>query len=217
MGNPLVRVAGKLTDAGDRRIVACSVGRAAPVSAKPRLLDLFCGAGGATKGYQRAGFYVVGVDINRQPHYCGDEFVQGDAMTYPLEGFDAIHASPPCQAYSTATRDQSLHPDLIERYAPSSTEVTTIQVALANLAQWVRTDGKFPKIVPQNDAEVGAEIVRRQKLCAALDRAAMNTGSDITYKLRPLCSHPKDKMGGYRDAQCSNCGADLGTNDDDDD
>lgn len=67
---------------------------------KPRLLDLFCGAGGATKGYQRAGFYVVGVDIKPQPHYCGDEFYQADALGFPLEGYDAYHASPPCQYYS---------------------------------------------------------------------------------------------------------------------
>lgn len=70
---------------------------------KPRLLDLFCGAGGCTKGYQRAGFYVVGVDIAPQPRYCGDEFIQADALAYVAQHghkFDAIHASPPCQVHS---------------------------------------------------------------------------------------------------------------------
>lgn len=61
---------------------------------------LFCGAGGAAKGLQRAGFYVAGVDIVPQPHYCGDEFYQADAMTFPLDGYDAYWASPPCQGYS---------------------------------------------------------------------------------------------------------------------
>jgi DNA (cytosine-5)-methyltransferase 1 len=70
---------------------------------RPRLVDLFCAAGGAAKGYQRAGFYVVGVDINPQPNYCGDQFHQADAFTFPLDGFDAIHASPPCHDHSTAT------------------------------------------------------------------------------------------------------------------
>jgi len=71
---------------------------------RPRLLDRFCGAGGATRGYQQAGFYVVGVDNRPQPNYCGDEFHQGDALNEDfiasLGPFDAQHASAPCQAFT---------------------------------------------------------------------------------------------------------------------
>ncbi len=67
---------------------------------KPKLLDLFCGAGGASMGYYRAGFEVEGVDIKPQPHYPF-KFYQADALEFPLDGYDAYHASPPCQFSST--------------------------------------------------------------------------------------------------------------------
>lgn len=101
---------------------------------RPRLLDLYCGAGGCSKGYFEAGFDVVGVDVDPQPNYPY-EFVQADALKYVswlieaeyahvddavtayncagghlLSDFAAIHASPPCQAYSAAKRIGNARP-----------------------------------------------------------------------------------------------------------
>lgn len=93
---------------------------------RPRLLDLFGGAGGAATGYHRAGFDVVGIDIKPQPNYPF-EFIQADAMKvlantkfrrgrwFIPEDFDAIHASPPCQSYSDLkTKLTHEYPMLIE-------------------------------------------------------------------------------------------------------
>lgn len=94
------------------------------------VLDLFCGAGGSAMGLYRGfierypGLLIVGVDNRMQPHYPAFHdapyakhfaFVQGDALTYPLDGFDFIWASPPCQAYSrTKTLAAKDYPKLID-------------------------------------------------------------------------------------------------------
>jgi DNA (cytosine-5)-methyltransferase 1 len=88
----------------------------------PRLLDLYCCAGGASTGYSRAGFDITGVDIHPQPRYPYT-FVRADALAVLtdrafLAGFDVIVASPPCQAYSPlnalpSTKAGHEHPDLI--------------------------------------------------------------------------------------------------------
>jgi len=106
---------------------------------KPRILDLFCGAGGAAMGYYRAGFDVVGVDIEPQKNYPF-EFILADALqlmdaltitgewrgnssngftVWRLKDLDAFHASPPCQKYSVMTNGRwqdrvAAHPDLIK-------------------------------------------------------------------------------------------------------
>jgi|SRR5215831_15602930 len=90
---------------------------------KPKVLDLFCGAGGATKGYQNLGYYVVGVDHKWQPNYCGDMFIQAEALSwlqdnieFVKEQFVAVHASPPCQAYTTGVDPyiRNNYPKLVE-------------------------------------------------------------------------------------------------------
>lgn len=106
---------------------------------RPRLLDLGCGAGGASAGYRRAGFEVTGVDIEPQPRYPGTFiqadalmvldslaspgwFVAGDGQLLTAGDFDAYHASMPCQRWSPSTLGQRRagreYPDLITPLRP---------------------------------------------------------------------------------------------------
>lgn len=133
-----------------------------------RILDLFCGAGGAARGYQLAGFHLTGVDIKLQPNYVGEEFIQADAMEFltallggdvigahgcVLADFDGIHASVPCQAYSTIAKQQrSRRPDTYE-YPELVAEARELLV---------RTD--LPYVI---ENVVGAPLVNPVMLCGS--------------------------------------------------
>ena len=93
----------------------------------PKILDLYCCAGGAAMGYHKAGFEVVGVDIEHRPNYPFEVrrrevigFLENQARWW-LKGFVAIHASPPCQKDAAITKGTNAHlrdsyPDL---YGPT--------------------------------------------------------------------------------------------------
>ncbi len=138
---------------------------------RPRLLDLFCKAGGAAMGYHRAGFDVVGVDIEAQPHYPF-EFHQADAMTFPLNGFDAVHASPPCQDKSVLHRNYG---------APSHGTGWMLDATLKRL------DSQSTPWIVEN--VVGAVMPSPIELCGASFGLGAS-GLDLNRHRRFQCSFP---------------------------
>ena len=124
---------------------------------KPRALDLFCGAGGASMGLHRAGFEVYGIDLARQPNYPF-WFRRANALDVDLSGFEFIWASPPCGKYSPATRHYDRHkfPDLIAA-ARDGLEKSGALYAIENVPRApVR-----PDVILQGDM-FGLAVVRRR-------------------------------------------------------
>lgn len=156
---------------------------------RPRLLDLFCGAGGAARGYQLAGFDVTGVDHRKQPRYAGDRFIQADALEFladaDLTRYDAIHASPPCQRFTALAGlyrpAAAVHPDLL---------TPTLALLARTGVPWVVEN------VP--GAPLRADIM----LCGEMfglkvRRHRWFQTSPMLYQLMPPCRHDTSPVGVY--------------------
>jgi len=139
-----------------------------------KALDLFCCAGGASEGLRRAGFEVTGVDIRPQPHYCGDTFVQADALEFPLEGYDLIWASPPCQAFTAYKRRPS-------HVAPCQNLIPAVRERLAGLPALTIIEN-----VP------GAPLRRNLMLCGSMFDLSVRRHRlfELSFEaIQPTCRH----------------------------
>jgi DNA (cytosine-5)-methyltransferase 1 len=154
-----------------------------------RLLDLFCGAGGAAVGYHRAGFdTIVGVDIKPQPRYPF-QFVQADALEFCKSfgaGFDVIHASPPCQHYSVS---------IVNRYASKRQDYPDL---LPSTRMVLERCGR--RYVIEN--VVGAPIRPDLVLCGSQFslKVARHRLFELNWPgflLTPPCAHAEDIVGCY--------------------
>jgi len=152
-----------------------------------KLLDLFCGAGGCSMGYNRAGFEVVGVDINPQQHYPF-EFHRADAFNYLCghgHEFDVIHASPPCQKFSVLKT--------MSNYREHEDLLTPMREALLNSSKpWIIEN------VP------GAPIIYPMILCGTMFGLRTKDGSgelrrhrlfesNFFFGLLPQCRHTLER------------------------
>ena len=144
---------------------------------RPVLLDLFCGGGGCAVGYHRAGFDVIGVDVVRQPEYPF-RFVLADALTYPLDGFDAVHASPPCKRHTALAALDRARPHLFDPH-PDCLGPTLAR--LAGLAvPWVVENvpgAPLPGAVTYCGSAFGLAVRRHRLFASSVELAA------------PACNH----------------------------
>jgi DNA (cytosine-5)-methyltransferase 1 len=158
---------------------------------RPRLLDLFCGAGGAARGYHNAGFDVVGVDINPQPNYPY-EFWRSDAFHYldgwvDLSTFDAIHASPPCQGYAQWNNLNA------ERYGTRKEHPLLIDPVRAALQATM-----LPYVI---ENVVGAPLRTHMMLCGSMFglnvRRHRNFETNMLILGPPTCQHTQTEIAVY--------------------
>lgn len=144
-----------------------------------KVLDLFCGAGGAAMGLHRAwpDADILGVDIIPQPRYPF-RFVQADAMTFSLEGYDFIWASPPCQ-------DHVRSPGAAPKHGTGWMLIKTRQRLTLGPSPWAIEN------VP------GAPMRVDYKLCGCmfglkkLRRQRWFEVSWSGFSLQPSCNHPE--------------------------
>lgn len=153
-------------------------------------LDLFCGAGGASRGLVDAGFEVIGIDIKPQQHYPY-KFIQTDVRAINVDfirGFDFIWASPPCQKFSVMTKrwgKENKHPDLIEPTRKMLIE-SGVPYCIENV--------------------IGAPLISPFMLCGSMFNLQTKAGSQLRrhrlfecpwlseFHLHPLCNHHKGSV-----------------------
>lgn len=140
---------------------------------KPVLLDLFAGAGGCGEGYARAGFSVVGVDLDPKPlrhnpheHYVGDALavldtlIAGEAWQgYRLGDFAAIHASPPCQGYSVSKGMAKGHKPLLIEAVRQRLRVAGLPYIVENVTGAMR---HLPSSVTLCGTQFGLKVYRHR-------------------------------------------------------
>lgn len=175
-----------------------------------RLLDLFCGAGGAAVGYHRAGFEVIGIDINPQPHYPF-AFIRAEGnwqrswlKPWQVRGYAAIHASPPCQKFTAYRRRGGGvgdgYPDLIEEMrqilittglpyvlenVPGSPVQPTVQLCGSSFGLDVRRHRWFETNVPMMSPPC-AHGLQRPRFPAATNRVNLRRTVEVGVWRIPL-------------------------------
>jgi DNA (cytosine-5)-methyltransferase 1 len=164
-----------------------------------KLLDLFCGAGGAAVGYSRAGFdEIVGVDHVKQPRYPF-AFVQGDALEYLAahgHEFDVIHASPPCQRYIRGGMvPRERHPDLLGA-ARDALKATGVAWVIENVpGAPMRGD------VMLCGSMFGLGILRHRYFETAPPLGMLTLSCNHTNPITGVYGHPHGSRGAWRGAR----------------